>query len=438
MTRRSLVWVLTPWFLIAGCESGTEDLPLLPEEELGIGEIDDLKLDGDWGSALTCKPIPTLDRLPSPEVVVSLDGLTLHLFDRTTGFDKVYPIGPGKIDKGVSLTPVSTSKAGGRFYMRLDQPEYEEPKTAGSYWSWNYRCRHWWLDQDTGRYSPVFAGMPFIRLDGPNGTGYGIHGPIDSYTIPSGGKLQRGYVSHGCVRMEAADIVEVYARCRGKKVPVRVQKSVERRADGTAVDLAQRWVLSECKEDADCNFPGGICKRNDFSLHGYCVAPCTQYCSLDKWGYPTSFCVADPDDSTKGICTLKSISQNNVCKRYPGFLTQPGERRFNQPSVKADVCLPGSQGWIGHPCFSDIDCLANNLVCDLDGADEDHAGVCTRACTSTCPDQAGMNGTFCVAGSSGGQCVSRCFNQDDCLAGTTCTPGTPRYNQTSVTANACL
>ena len=438
MRQRWLALVIAPWLMCAGCGAESEDLPPLPEEELGIGDIDDLKLDGNWGAALTCKAIPNLTRLTSPEVVISLDGLTLHLKDKTTGFDKVYSIGPGKIDKGVSLTPVSTSKSNGLFYMRLDQPEYKEPKTAGSYWAWNYSCKYWYLDKDTNAYSPVFAGLPFIRLDGPNPTAYGIHGPIDTFTQTNGGRLQRGYVSHGCIRMEAADVLELYALCRGKKVPTRVQKAVERLSDGTAVDLAQHWLLSECKVDADCNFPGGKCKQNDFSSRGYCVSSCTQYCSLDKWGYPTSYCVADPDDEDKGICTLKSSGLNNTCRRYPGFLLQPGEQRFNQPSVKADVCLPGSQGWIGNPCFTDVDCLVNNLRCDLTDAAEGRPGICTKACTTTCPDLAGMNGTFCVAGSGGGQCVSRCFNQDDCLAGTTCTPKTPRNSQPNVTASACL
>ena len=39
-----------------------------------------------------------------PVIVVSIDGLTLHLWDRQGTFDKVYPIGPGAVENGKSLT----------------------------------------------------------------------------------------------------------------------------------------------------------------------------------------------------------------------------------------------------------------------------------------------------------------------------------------------
>lgn len=59
--------------------------------------------------------------------------------------------------------------------------------------------------------------------------------PIDNYRAPSGGNLRRGYVSHGCIRMEAAGVLEVYARIRGVgSVPVHVQRAPER--EGERVD----------------------------------------------------------------------------------------------------------------------------------------------------------------------------------------------------------
>jgi hypothetical protein len=430
--------VLLAALLLAACSPDDEGVPA-EGEELGIGEIDDLKADGAWGAALTCKAVPDLPALASPEIVVSLDGLTLHLVDKAAGFDKVFPIGPGAIKNDASLTPVSTAKAGGTFFLRLDKPtgaDSTDPRKQP--WYYANSCKFWWHDPDTGKDVPVFAGLPFLRLEGAPSLGYAIHGPIDSYTLPSGGKLKRGYVSHGCIRMEAADVLEVFARCKGRKVPVRVQRAVERRADGTAVDLDQRWLLSECASGAECNYQGGACRYNEYAGRGFCTASCTKYCSYDKWGYPESFCVADPGDDQKGICILKGSSVNNWCRRYPGQALAPGEPRFNDPKTKADACLPGSSGWIGSPCFTDLDCTLSGGPCELDGAAENRPGFCTRTCTSTCPDKPGYAGTFCIDGGGKGECAAKCFSQDDCGSGYSCTPGTPRYKQPSVTASVCL
>jgi len=443
MRRLTLVAALALLLPACGDESGqeTELLTENPEEaELGLGDVDDLKADGGWGAALTCKAIPSLTPLKSPEVVVSLDGLTLHLFDKTSGFDKVYPIGPGKIDKGVSLTPTSLSKPGKVFYLRMDQPLGKETTDPNkNVWAMSYSCKIWWPDPDTGKKVPVFAGLPFIRLEGAPSLGYAIHGPIDSYTIASGGMLKRGYVSHGCIRMEAADVLELFALTKGKKVPARVQQSVERRGDGTAVDLKQKWLLSECTSNADCNFTGGVCQPNFYAGRSFCTAPCTKYCSYDKYGYPQSFCVADPEDDTKGICTLKSSDFNNTCKRYPGFDLYAKEPRFAQPSVLADVCLPGSQGWIGYPCFSNLDCNATaGEKCHMAAPEENGPGFCTKTCTKYCPDLQGFQSTFCVSGQGGGECVQKCSLADDCPFNYTCEPNVPRYNDPLTKASVCL
>jgi len=435
---RAGIAVLALAIQACGPEDPAEETP--PEEELGIGEIDDLKEDGTWGAALTCKPLPDLPVLAHPEIVVSLDGLTLRLFDRDSGFEKVFPIGPGAVRSSVSLTPTSLGRADQVFHLRLDKPLGREvPDSRKSQpWAYAYSCKYWWKDPDTGRQVPVFAGLPFLRLEGAPSLAYAIHGPIDDYTNAKGGRLKRGYVSHGCIRMEADDVLELTARCRGRNVPVRVQKSVERRPDGTAVDLAGRWLLSECDRDEDCNFAGGTCARNAWSGRGFCTASCSRLCPLDRWGYPESFCVADPEDAGRGICTLKGGALNNQCARYPGFLLDQREPRFSEPSVTADVCLPGSQGYLGDPCFTGADCRLAGSACDLDGAGPGRPGFCTLPCQKTCPDSAGHPATFCIDDGGHGTCAARCQVPDDCPFGYTCTPGTPRFGQPSVTAPVCL
>ncbi|MEZ4365407.1 MAG: L,D-transpeptidase [Kofleriaceae bacterium] len=156
-------------------------------------------------------PVPTdLPTLVAPEIIVSLGGLSVHLFDRVTGFSEVYPAGPGALGaSGVSITPVGHFATG--------------PSTSDAWWYTAYR------------WAPAyFAGLPFLRLTARNSAGqntYGLHGPITD-------ELIRGYVSHGCVRMAAADIVRLFWLVRDHaSTPVTIQREVELDALGVVVDV---------------------------------------------------------------------------------------------------------------------------------------------------------------------------------------------------------
>src|SRR5262249_36615774 len=146
---------------------------------------------------------------------------------------------------------------------------------------------------------------------------YAIHGPIDNFTASNGGNLRRGFVSHGCVRLEAADILEVYARVHSApSVPVHVQREPERRADGSRGDPSPAWIGGECATDADCPFANGFCKENPYSDRGFCSARCTLYCSDRLPTNPSTFCVADPDAPGQGMCVPKVVSQNPDCRTF--------------------------------------------------------------------------------------------------------------------------
>jgi hypothetical protein len=286
--------------------------------DLPVGVINDQKADGSWGMATECKPVPELEVLAEPEILISLDGLTLHLIDRVTGYDQVFAIGVGAIEKGESLTPLSSRASEGLFYARTDLPAVRDGATPSkARWGWNQECRVWWRDEN-GRPLPVFAGLPFIRLEGSPAAAYGIHGPVDNYHLPSGGTLRRGYVSHGCVRVGADDLVEIYGRIRGRRVPVRIQRAIERQDDGQAVYSADTWMGSECRQDSDCRFDQGVCRANPYSGRSFCTQSCERFCP-DRYGQPTTFCVDDPEDSDKGICVPKSGPLTNGCERYPGL-----------------------------------------------------------------------------------------------------------------------
>ncbi|MDQ3333696.1 MAG: L,D-transpeptidase [Myxococcota bacterium] len=161
--------------------------------------------------------IPTdLPQLVSPEVIVSLDGLTVHFFDRATGFQQIYPAGVGvKNSDGRSITPTGHFAAG--------------DNTADSWW---YVARR--------TVPEYFAGFPFLRLTARNSAGaatYGLHGPITEQLI-------RGYVSHGCVRMRSEDIIRLFWMAKQHpSMPVTIQKEVERDANGKKVDVGRTPAL---------------------------------------------------------------------------------------------------------------------------------------------------------------------------------------------------
>jgi hypothetical protein len=395
--------------LVLGCSNS----PAADDEgaDLPLGDLsaDDSKADGQWGAALTCKPIPSLPALANPKIVVSLHGLTLRLYDETTGYDKVFPIGPGVINQNAGESTYGESKS---WYPIIATGKQDFVITPAGITP----CKIWWTDSATGEKSPVFAGLPFISWYGS----YGMHGPVDNYRAANGGNLRRGFVSHGCLRMEAADVLELYARIKGvARVPVHVQREPERDAAGHRVDVQSRWIGAECQADSDCNFTGGFCKQNKYSERGFCSARCTGYCS-DKAGYPTTFCIADPDAAGKGMCVARAADVNRDCRPYDHMV--PSTRNRLGQSVSATVCVPGSPGWVGDHCFVDAECKSGNRCV---GATTAAPGLCTQACTRYCPDLPGFPDTTCVneADLGGKTCVRQCTpasNASECPAGTRC------------------
>jgi hypothetical protein len=161
--------------------------------------------------------IPTdLPMLVAPEVIVSIDGLTVHLFDRATGFQAVYPAGVGvKNSAGVSITPPGHYTTG-----------------ADSNDPWWYAPRRTVPD--------YFMGLPFLRTTARNSDGantYALHGPITTTLI-------RGYVSHGCIRMQRDDIIRLFWMVKSHPTtPVTFQREVELDAAGHKVDVGTTPTL---------------------------------------------------------------------------------------------------------------------------------------------------------------------------------------------------
>jgi lipoprotein-anchoring transpeptidase ErfK/SrfK len=200
--------------LLAGCALDDGDDPetgdyegVAYDEENPNGVMDDGKSDAPR------YPIPTdLPVLVAPEIIVSLAGLTAHLFDRETGFSAVYPVGVGVIrSRGVSITPTGHFKTGA---------------DIGDGW--------WYVPRRT--VPEYFAGLPFLRLTARNSNGantYALHGPITD-------ELIRGYVSHGCVRMARQNIIDLFWMVnRRASTPVTIQQEVEIDAAGMPVDVGR-------------------------------------------------------------------------------------------------------------------------------------------------------------------------------------------------------
>jgi lipoprotein-anchoring transpeptidase ErfK/SrfK len=418
---------IVPWLLyiaVAACAqrpSKHDETVSESVADLALGEAPlDAPDAGDWGDALKCKPIPNVTRLTQPKIVISIQGLTLRLIDEPSGYDRVFPVGVGSLQEDSSKLSFGESLT---YYPVLATGRDDFALISAT----TSACKTWWTDPDTGEVKPVFAGLPFMPFYGA----YAIHGPVDNFTAPNGGNLRRGYVSHGCVRMEAADVLEVYARTRGAaKVPVHVQREAQRSDAGSRIDAPFKWVGSECERDEDCNYAKGVCRRNAFTGRGFCSAHCDELCP-DRPGQPTTFCVAAGTASDAGVCVPRSVKVNAACRPYEHLVTQK-LRRFNS-EVEKEACVPGSRGWIGDRCFVDTDCMSPNRCA---GATPKKAGLCTQDCTQFCPDLPGYPWTFCAEGTCARRC-SLASNASECgTSGTACSPR-PRTSDGKV-IDACV
>jgi hypothetical protein len=80
----------------------------------------------------------------------------------------------------------------------FDQPS-EGSRNLMSYGTIESR---WWSD----KWNDEFGGLPFILI---NSAGVAFHGPITNFGPLDVWYLKRGYVSHGCHRMDTSDIIEL-------------------------------------------------------------------------------------------------------------------------------------------------------------------------------------------------------------------------------------
>lgn len=279
-----------------------------------------------------------LPELVRPEIIVSLENLTVHLFDRETGFSEVYATGVGTLgSSGRSITPT------GHFAT--------SPDTSDRWW---YIATRW--------EPAYFEGYPFLRLTAENSRGwntYGLHGPI---TNP----LMRGYVSHGCMRMGKVDLVRLFFMVREHaSTPVTIQQETELDAAGNPVDLDSEVTLwgpdDEIeygasvgpRDDRPIGFVGDACESAEdcgrwgddgYFCHeaGFCTTTCEGYCP-DRSGYASTFCIDDPNEFERGVCVQQVDGRNADCSLVPGSAPEERDRFIGAseaPEATANVCAP--------------------------------------------------------------------------------------------------
>lgn len=80
---------------------------------------------------------------------------------------------------------------------------YDQPKEGvRNLMSYGTIDARWWSD----KWNDEFGGLPFILI---NSAGVAFHGPITNFAPLDVWYLRRGYVSHGCHRMDVSDIIEL-------------------------------------------------------------------------------------------------------------------------------------------------------------------------------------------------------------------------------------
>ena len=154
---------------------------------------------------------------------------------------------------------------------------------------------------------------------------------------------------------------------------------------------------------------------------------------------PSTFCVANPDAPTTGMCVARAMDTNFECRPYDAF--EPSLlSRFMQPAVTATVCMPHSRGWVGDHCLGEADCTGGTTC---KGATAKSAGVCTMSCDKVCADMPAYESTFCAAVPSlqaGGSCVRQCTpgsNGSECPADEVC-QAAARNGQPGTVKNVCM
>lgn len=109
------------------------------------------------------------------------------------------------------------------------------------------------------------------------------------------------------------------------------------------------WIGDTCAPAAGCPFAadgqGATChafSTADGGAQGFCTISCEGYCP-DQPGSADTFCIASPQDTSKGMCVVQTTSGD--CSGLPGTISAERSRfvgRSGASAKVARVCVPPS------------------------------------------------------------------------------------------------
>lgn len=151
--------------------------------------------------------------------------------DRHLGFRRVWPLGGGGIDRGVryvglvsSMTPVIPDGL-------LDKAH-----------AWRELGSPWYFRRKP--YLPISIARTFTRQDGTQWKSY-FEGKIAFHIWQDKG-FERGFFSHGCMRMRTEDLAELAAFVFGQRAPFPVTVALDAQGDARhpyPMDTDKYWQL---------------------------------------------------------------------------------------------------------------------------------------------------------------------------------------------------
>lgn len=138
------------------------------------------------------------------QINVSLIERKLILTDSQYKIKKIYPIGVGSFDMGVSPTARGSTRLVTNLFLdaSINQSTAERARTSPSY----------------------YKGKPFMPITTQRGTNTNF-----AFHIEVNNRFIRGFDSHGCMRVREKDLMELYAILMGgasKKIPVNVSYEI--------------------------------------------------------------------------------------------------------------------------------------------------------------------------------------------------------------------
>jgi hypothetical protein len=162
---------------------------------------------------------------------VSISEWSAVLEDELLGFRRVWPLGGGGIDRGVRYVGITSSMT----------PVIEDGLLDKEH-AWRELGSPWYFRNKP--YLPISIARTYIRKDGSTRKSY-FEGKIAFHIWQDKG-FERGFFSHGCMRMRTEDLAELAAVVFGQRAPIPATVKLEPLGDARhpyPMDTTKYWQL---------------------------------------------------------------------------------------------------------------------------------------------------------------------------------------------------